>query len=105
MKKYIIDIIPITKIPLSKDQFFCYLHSEEITPGTLVSIPFSNRKVEGIVIESRSDFSRLGNVKLKKVKKILEKNFLDKNQIELAKIISNHFLSHLGIILKGFNPT
>ena len=104
MKKYIIDIVPITKIPLSRDQFFCYLHSEKITSGTLVSIPFSNRKVEGIVIGSRSDFSRLGNVKLKKVEKILEENFLDKNQIELANFISNHFLSPLGIVLKGFIP-
>ena len=103
-KKVIIDIIPLTKIPLSRDQFFCYLHPEKIAAGSLVSIPFANRKIEGIVIKSRSDFPRLGNVELKKVEKVLEENFLDENQLQLAQYLSKHFISPLGIVMKSFIP-
>jgi len=102
--KTIIDIVPIAKIPLSRDQFFCYLSDTPITPGSLVSIPFSKRNIEGVVIGSRSDFSRLGNIQLKKVEKVLEENFLDDMQIELAQFISNYYLSPLGVILKSFIP-
>ena len=102
--KTIVDIIPIAKISLSRDQFFCYLHDAPIKPGSLVSIPFSKRNLEGIVIQSRSDFSRLGNIHLKKVEKILEENFLDAKQIELAQFISDYYLSPLGVILKSFIP-
>lgn len=102
--KTIVDIVPIAKIPLSREQFFCYLNDAPIKPGSLVSIPFSKRNIEGIVIRSRSDFSRLGHIQLKKVEKILEENFLDEKQIELAQFISDYYLSPLGIILKSFIP-
>lgn len=102
--KNIIDIVPLAKISLSRDQFFCYLHNTIIKPGSLVSIPFSKRTIEGIVIGSRLDFSRLGNIQLKKVEKILEENFLDAKQLELAQFISDYYLSPLGVILKSFIP-
>ena len=103
-KSVIIDIVPIAKISLSRDQFFCYLNDTPIKPGSLVSIPFSKRTIEGIVIQSRSDFSRLGNIQLKKVEKVLEENFLNANQLELAQFISDYYLSPLGVILKSFIP-
>jgi len=102
--KYIIDIVPLTRIPLSRDQFFCYLYSEKIPSGSLVSIPFAERKIEGVVLNSRSDFSRLGNLELKKVEKILEENFLDDSQLKLAQFISEYYFSPLGIVLKNFVP-
>jgi len=102
--KNIIDIIPLTRIPLSRGQSFSYLHSEKLTPGTLVSIPLFRRKVQGVVAGNRPDFERLGNIELKKVDEVVEENFLDKKQIELAQFISDYYFSPLGIVLKSFVP-
>jgi len=60
--------------------------------------------VEGIVIGNRPDFERLGDIQLKNINKILEENFLDKKQLELAQFISKYYLSPLGVVLKSFIP-
>ena len=36
--KYLIDVVPLTKIPMSSHQSFSYLSDVEIPSGTLVSI-------------------------------------------------------------------
>ncbi len=102
--QYIISIVPFIKIPLSREQFFYYLHSEKISRGSLVEIPFGKRKIKGIVIDNKKDFARMGNIKLKKVSKILEEKFLTKQQLELAKFVSDYYICPLGIVLKNFAP-
>jgi primosomal protein N' (replication factor Y) (superfamily II helicase) len=102
--KFIIDIVPLTKIPLTRDQSFCYISEEKLPIGTLVLVPLFHRKVEGIVIGSRSDFKRFGNIELKKVDKIIEKEFLIMNQLNLAQFISDYYISPLGIVMKNFVP-
>ncbi|MCX6763348.1 MAG: primosomal protein N' [Candidatus Moranbacteria bacterium] len=122
MDKIILDIVPLTRIPLTRNQSFSYLYDRELPAGTLVSIPLFHRNVEGIVLGNRPDFPRLGNihpvkyaegvpasqvfnrVKLKKINKVLEENFLDEKQLELAKFISEYYISPLGIVMKGFVP-
>ncbi len=51
--KFIIDIIPLTRLPLDRQQHFSYLHDKKISAGSLVSIPLFRRDLEGIVIGSR----------------------------------------------------
>lgn len=102
--KIIVDIVPITKIPLSRNQSFSYLADEKIPIGSLVSIPLFRRKVEGIVIGNRPDFERLGNIELKNISSVLEESFLDGKQIKLAKFLSEYYFSPLGIIMKSFVP-
>ncbi|MFA7209192.1 MAG: primosomal protein N' [Parcubacteria group bacterium] len=102
--KIIIDIVPIARIPLSRNQSFSYLSDAEIPTGSLVSVPLFRRMAEGIVTGQRPDFERLGNIELKKVSKVLEEGFLDKKQIELARFISDYYFSPLGIVLKSFIP-
>jgi primosomal protein N' (replication factor Y) (superfamily II helicase) len=101
---FILDIIPLTKIPLSRDQFFCYLSDEKLPAGTLVSIPLFKRKVEGIVIRNRLDFKRFGNIELKKIEKVIEKEFLTPIQLKLAQFISDYYISSLGVVMKNFVP-
>lgn len=103
-QEFIIDIVPLTKIPMSTHQSFSYLSDVKIPRGTLVSIPLFHRSVEGIVLGTRSDFERLGNIELKKVEKIIVENFLSENQIELAKFISDYYISPLGVVMKNFVP-
>jgi primosomal protein N' len=102
--KIIVDIVPIARISLSRNQSFSYLSDVEIPAGSLVSVPLFRRTVEGIVTGNRPDFERLGNIELKKVSVVLEENFLDKKQIALAQFLSDYYFSPLGIVLKSFIP-
>jgi primosomal protein N' (replication factor Y) (superfamily II helicase) len=103
-KKNIIDVVPLTRLPLNKNQSFSYLCDQKLTAGTLVSIPLFHRNVEGIVTGNRPDFHRLGNIELKKIEKIMEESFLTEYQLRLASFISDYYLAPLGIVLKSFVP-
>lgn len=100
----IIDIVPIARIPLSRNQSFSYLYDQKLKPGTLVSIPLFRRKVSGIVTGHRPDFERLGNIELKKIEAVLEESFLTEQQLQLAQFISDYYLSPLGIVMRSFIP-
>jgi len=94
----------LTRLPLSRAQFFSYVYHEEIPAGSLVSVQLFRRMVQGVVLGSRSDFHRLGNFELKKVQSVLAESFLTERQIELANKISEYYITPLGIILKQFTP-
>ena len=102
--KFIISIVPLTRIPLFRDQFFYYSYEEKISAGSLVKIPLGKRTIDGIVLESKSDFPRLGNIQLKKVVSITEEKFLTKKQLEIAQFISDYYFVSLGIAIKMFVP-
>jgi primosomal protein N' (replication factor Y) len=104
LQKFVLDVVPLTKIPLNREQFFWYLADKNLTPGTLVNVPLFKRKVEGIVIRSRPDFKRSGNIELKKIDSVIKESFLTEPQLRLAKFISDHYISPLGIVLKSFIP-
>ncbi|MFC1638297.1 primosomal protein N' [Patescibacteria group bacterium] len=101
-KGYLISVVPTVKIPMNRDQFFYYEFNEKIPIGSKVKAPFGRSKIEGIVIDVKSDFERMGNIKLKKIEKLLEKNFLTPEQIKLAQFISDYYLTSLGIVMKSF---
>lgn len=103
--KYLISIIPLTRIPLTRDQFFYYLSENPIPTGSLCEIPFGKWKTKGIVLNSKNDFARAGGIELKKVSQILIEKFLTPQQLKLTIFISNYYLSPLGIVLKHFLPT
>jgi len=102
--EFIISIVPLTRIPLFRDQFFYYSYKEKIPAGSLVKIPLGKRTIDGIVLESKSDFPRLGNIQLKKVSAVTEEKFLTKKQLEIAQFISDYYFVSLGIAMKMFVP-
>ena len=104
MSRYIINVVPLTRIPLSRDQFFYYSFKKKISPGSLVEIPLGKRKIEGVVLSSKKDFPRLGNIELKNISSILEEKFVTSKQLGLAKFISDHYIISLGIVMKSFVP-
>jgi len=103
-QKIILDVVPVTRIPLFRSQSFSYLSDKNLEAGTLVSAPLFRRKVEGVVLGGRPDFPRLGNIELKNISNVIEENFLDERQLELARFISDYYVSPLGIVLKSFIP-
>jgi primosomal protein N' (replication factor Y) len=102
--QFILSITPLVRIPLGRDQFFYYLSDEKLPAGTLVSIPLFKKFVEGVVIEGKDDFPRIGGMTLKKIEKVLELSFLTKEQLRLARYISDYYIISLGVVLKGFVP-
>lgn len=103
-KAEIVDIIPLVRMPLMRNQSFSYLSAEKVAAGDLVKIPLFKRQVEGVVLGQRPDFPRLGNIELKKVISILEPGLLDTKQIALAQFIAQHYFAPLGLVLKSFVP-
>ena len=101
-KNTIIDIIPLTRLPLSRQQSFSYLHSKKIPFGSLVSVPLFRRNVNGIAIGNRDDFFRFGNIKLRKINEVLDEKLLTENQLKIAEFISDYYICPLGIVLKFF---
>lgn len=102
--KYIVKVAPLVRLPIARTQVFSYLDNGPLPPGTLVSIPFYKRTIEGIVISAKGDFPRHGGMQLKFVNRVIEKSYLKKEQIELAQILSQYYLSPLGVFLKAMTP-
>jgi len=102
IKNTIIDVVPLTRLPLSRQQSFSYLNDAPVPFGSLLSVPLFHREVQGIAIENRDDFFRFGNIKLRKINKILDENFLTEKQLKLAEFISEYYICPLGIVLKFF---
>jgi len=46
---FIINVVPLVNITISQNHVFSYFFEEKLNPGTLVEIPFSGRKLKGVV--------------------------------------------------------
>jgi len=103
-EKYIISVVPLVKILLTRDQFFYYSFSKKIPTGSLVKIPLGKRNIEGITLSNKKNFPRLGNIKLRNISKIIEEKFLTSKQLNLAKFISDYYIVSLGTVMKSFIP-
>ncbi len=104
-EKFLVSVIPLVHIPLTKDQEFFYSSKNHIPFGSFVNIPIGKRNVEGVVLDSSEDFSQVGKIKLKSIKSVIEESFITKKQYELAKFISTYYLTPLGLVIKHFLPS
>jgi primosomal protein N' (replication factor Y) len=98
MPSFYYQIIPLIKIPLKTNPLFTYQSATQIPFGSLVEISFGRKKIRGIVLEKIPK----PNFKVKKISKILSPETINKNQLEIAKKISDYYLTSLGITLKLF---
>ena len=94
------EILPLEKIRSEKFPAFTYSSQEKIPLFSLVKIPLRKKSVSGIVWQEvhRPAFPT------KSIQKILEENFLQKNQILLAQKISEYYLFPFNEALKLFFP-
>jgi primosomal protein N' (replication factor Y) len=98
MPPFYYQVTPLIKIPLKTNPFFTYQSTTQIPFGSLVEISFGRKKIRGIVLEKIPK----PNFKVKKISKILSPETINKNQLEIAKKISDYYLTSLGITLKLF---
>ena len=94
---YLLDIIPLTKIPNALPQILSYFHGVKLTVGTLIQIPLGRRQEEGIVIASRDIADHKMEIKnadfeLRSVGKILSAEpVLTPRQIKLALFLGQYY--------------
>src|SRR3989344_8888257 len=111
-KLYHGELAPLVTLPLARSPFFSYLSSEPIERGSFVAIPFGKRAIEGVVFDyaplpglARLDESaRQAPAWMKWVSKVIEKQFLTAEQLELAEYVSEEYFTSLGKTLKHFLP-
>jgi primosomal protein N' (replication factor Y) len=107
---FIIDVIPLTKIPLNRSQIYTYFYPQKISVGILVMVSLYRRKVLGLVINVQNLEKRKIEIKnysyqLKKIEKIISsKQVLTKKQLELARWMSDYYRAPISLIIKMIAP-
>lgn len=95
-----------TKTSLDRQTFTYNIPPEllsDIKIGVLVLVPFHGRKLNGIILslKSHSPFA----VRLKSIIKVIDQNpVLDSIRLELAKWISEHYLTPIGEVIFSMIP-
>lgn len=102
-KLYRLEISPLVILPLTRSPFFSYLSSEPIERGTCVGIPFGKRAIEGVVFDC-APLPGQAPAWMKRVDRVIEKQFLTAEQLELAQYVSEEYFTPLGKTLKHFLP-
>ena len=107
----IVEIIPLTKIPLPNPQILTYFTNKvNVKRGGLVMAPLGKRKTPAIVINSRlleneKMSIRKADFQLSPIKEVLSaKPVISQEQLELAFWMHEYYYEPLGLILKSMLP-
>jgi primosomal protein N' (replication factor Y) len=109
-KYFIIDIIPLVRLPSKAPDFFSYFSKKKIKPGNIVLVEFKKRKVFGYVwqiesIEKRRKFLKEEKLELKPILKIINPfPIIFPYQIKLAFWLKNYYNISLSTALSLFFP-
>lgn len=107
---YLIDIIPLARIPHTLPQVLSYFHGAPLTAGALVQIPLGRRQEEGVVIGSRDITDHKMEIKnadfeLRNLGKIISPEpILTKQQIKLALFLGEYYFCSPGTFAKMALP-
>ena len=108
---YIINVIPLVKIPFPAPQILSYFFSKKLSKGALVRISLRKKQINAIVFSSENlekkklDIKKSASFKLKPIEKVISKNpILTKNQIKLLLWFSEYYFSPLGLVARLFVP-
>jgi len=108
---YIINVIPLVKIPFPNPQILSYFFSKKLSKGALVRISLRKKQINAIVFslenleKKKLDIKKSASFKLKPIEKVVSKNpILTKNQIKLLLWFSEYYFSSLGLVARLFVP-
>jgi len=107
---FIVDCIPLTKIPLPSPQILTYFSKQEVKRGAFLRVPLGKKEVGAIAFNCSSALERKleikrGEFKLKTINDILSSApLILENQLELAIWLHKYYLTPLGPISKLFLP-
>jgi len=107
---YLLEIIPLAKIPPALPQIFTYFSAKALAPGALVFIPFNRRKEKGAVLscetlEKNKMEVKEANFELRSVSGVISAEpILTPQQIKLALWLGQYYFASPGIFLKMALP-
>ena len=107
---YLLEIIPLAKIPLAQPQIFTYFSAKALAPGALVFIPLNRRKEKGLVLtceplEKKKMEIKKAGFELRNISGIISSQpVLTQEQIELALWLGQYYFASPGIFLKMALP-
>jgi len=106
---YIINVIPLIKIPHPNPQILSYFSENKIPIGFLVKISLRNKKLNALVVESKSleqerlRLKKLSDFEIKPIEKVISKKpVLDHDQIKLLLWISDYYWTPVGMVARIF---
>lgn len=94
-------------IPSPLAQTFTYLHTEGLTPGVRVRVPFAKQgKTVGVVLASRPDQpADARQYKLKPIAEVIDPEpVYSPIMLELARWLSSYYMHPIGEVLRGMLP-
>lgn len=107
---YILEVIPLTSLPVNAPQILSYFCNENLSCGAIVEIPLGSRKITAVVISSdpvdqiKISLKKTG-YQLKQISKILfEKPQVSEYQLKIASWIAKSYYAPLGLAVKSVIP-
>lgn len=108
---YIIDVIPLVKIPKSASQVLSYFSSKNIKIGAIVSAPLGRASINALVVSSYEVDDQKISIKksgfqMKNIKSVISEDpALSEKQLELFKWFVKFYFSPIGLAAKAFIPS
>lgn len=107
---FIVDVIPLTYLPVSEPQILSYFFNSSLERGSIVEVPLARKKVIAVVwcsenISQRKAILKKADFALKPIGKVIAKKPLSKKiSFFLANFISHYYFSPLSLSLKQVLP-
>jgi len=107
---YILEVIPLIPLPPNSPQILSYFHDHQLIKGSVVQVPFGNRKIQAVVISASSVEESKITIKktsfqLKKINQVIsEDRWVSQIQLNLALWLTQHYYASLGASLKTVLP-
>lgn len=108
---YILQVVPLIKLPGQMSHTLTYYSSEEILPGSLIIVEVRTTYITSIVYfcqeltKDRQNIRKFAQFSPKPIEKSFSDTpLLTDNQLKLAEWISNYYAHPLGNIIKWFLP-
>jgi len=107
---YLLEIIPLTKIPPAQSQILTYFSGASLPPGALVLIPLGKRKESGVILncellEKNKMEIKKADFELRNISRIISYDpLLTKEQLELALWLGQYYFAPPGVFLKMALP-
>ena len=107
---YLVEVVPLTKIPMQKPQVLSYFSSQPFPAGSLVSAPLGKRYEKAMVIETHQIKDHKMEIKkaeyeLRPIKKVLSPEpIVTKHQIKLSLWLSQYYFTSPGLFMKMMIP-
>ncbi len=100
---YLLDVIPLTQLPLARSPRFTYRSGVPVPFGSLVSVPFGSQTIEGISLTCTPKPSRAPQW-VKAIHEIVTPGLITEAQIALSESISATYFTPLGRVLRHAIP-